>query len=103
VPVVALDEYVDEHNMPLPDLIKLDVQGFELEALVGAKRCVASARFIIVEVSLVELYLWQALFRDIYDFCRTHGFRLYALGAETRLGKELLQADALFLREGCVP
>ena len=68
----------------------------------GARRCVGSARFIIVEVSFVELYVGQALFRDIEHFCHTHGFRLYPLGAETRLGRELLQTDMLFLREDCV-
>lgn len=41
-PVVSLDEYFD--GLRLPSLIKMDVEGWEEQALMGAKRVLAEAR-----------------------------------------------------------
>jgi FkbM family methyltransferase len=99
VTVVPLDDYVVNERLPLPDLVKLDVQGYELEALRGSERCLEHAKFIICEVSFIEFYRGQALFPDIVEFLHKHGFNLLALGVNTPLGKKLYQTDALFARE----
>ena len=99
VQVVPLDEYICQYNLPLPDLIKLDIQGYELEALKGATHCLAHAKYLIAEISFLEFYKEQPLFHDIVSFLAQHGFCLYALGTNTPLGKELSQTDVLFIRK----
>ncbi len=99
VEVVPLDEYVSTTKLPLPDLIKLDIQGYELEAMRGGENCLHHAKFIICEVSFLELYKGQALSHDIVEFLHQRGFHLQALGVNTPLGQELSQADALFSRK----
>ncbi|MBP1465729.1 FkbM family methyltransferase [Candidatus Chloroploca sp. M-50] len=37
VPIVTVDELISSNQMPVPQLAKLDVQGFELEALRGGR------------------------------------------------------------------
>ena len=37
--VFRLDDYRLDKQLPLPDLIKLDIQGYELEALRGGQEC----------------------------------------------------------------
>lgn len=37
-------------NMPLPDLIKMDIQGAELDVLKGAEKCLAHAKHLILEL-----------------------------------------------------
>lgn len=99
VSIVALDEFVLDMKIPLPDLIKLDIQGYELEAMRGAIKCLKHAKSVICEVSFIEFYYEQALFYDVLEFLYQYGFNLYALGVNTPLGQKLVQTDVLFVRE----
>ncbi len=98
VPITTLDGYVSRSGLPLPDLIKLDLQGYELEALRGGENCLKYATSVICEVSFREYYGRQPLFHDIVGFLANRGFHLEAFGAHTPVGKRLSQADALFVR-----
>jgi FkbM family methyltransferase len=93
-----LDDYRTAHHLSPPDMIKLDVQGYELEALKGGLQCLRSAKAVLMEVSFVELYRGQPLFEDVVRFMADHGFRLHAFGVATPVGKPLLQTDVLFLQ-----
>jgi FkbM family methyltransferase len=100
VPVIPLDVLVSREKIPRPDLLKLDVQGYELEVLRGAETCLRHARAVLCEVSFQEFYTGQPLFPEVLAFLETRGFALHALGACTPLGAPLGQTDALFLRPG---
>jgi FkbM family methyltransferase len=51
-PMVArtLDSVIEERGFPLPDLIKIDVQGSEVDIINGGMRAVNHARDLIVEL-----------------------------------------------------
>jgi FkbM family methyltransferase len=98
VPVIPLDVLVSREKIPRPDLLKLDVQGYELEVLRGAETCLRHARAVLCEVSFRPLYAGQPLFPEVLAFLETRGFALHALGTCTLLGAPLVQTDALFLR-----
>jgi len=81
------------------DLLKMDVQGSELMALRGADRALASARFILAEVSFAPLYEDSCVFGEVFDHLSSRGFRLLSLQEGFRgHDGELLQGDALFAR-----
>jgi hypothetical protein len=93
-----LDDYVAEASLPLPDVIKLDVQGFELEVLNGSPLCLTKAAAVVTEVSFREYYQGQASFHQIVNFLAEHRLQLVALGEGTVVGERLSQTDALFLK-----
>ncbi len=98
VPVIPLDLLVAREKLPAPDLIKLDVQGYELEVLRGGEQCLQHARAVLCEVSFAKFYEGQPLFHEVVAFLGARGFSLHALGESTPLGILLVQTDALFLR-----
>jgi FkbM family methyltransferase len=93
-----LDEYVARNELSMPDLIKIDVQGFELEVLKGAPHVLAQTKAIIAEVSFKEFYKGQCRFDQLVSFFAESGLFVYAFGARTALGAALAQSDILFLR-----
>jgi FkbM family methyltransferase len=99
VRISPLDEYVGQNSLPLPDLLKMDVQGYELEVLRGASKCLDSARALIIEVSFVSLYKHQCMFHEIVAFCAARGFFVKAFAHGTALGQYVPQADVLFVKE----
>ena len=100
VTVERLDDYVYKQSLPLPDLIKLDVQGFEGEVLMGGARSLECAKAVITEVSFEEFYRGQCQFDQLVSFLANAGLYIHALGARTVVGGPLNQCDVLFLRSG---
>jgi FkbM family methyltransferase len=98
VPMATLDGLVASGAARAPDLLKLDVQGYELEVLKGADQALATARSVLCEVSFRRFYQGQALFAEILAHLQGRGFRLHAFGPSLVPGQPLAQADALFLR-----
>jgi FkbM family methyltransferase len=94
----TLDGLVARGAVRPPDLIKLDVQGYELEVLNGAPKALEGASALICEVSFRRYYEGQALFPDVLAFLDSRGFELRAFGPSLGLGEPLSQADALFVK-----
>ena len=52
VPMVRLDDYAREKNLPAPDWIKIDIEGLELPALKGTENLLRKSRpSIICEIN----------------------------------------------------
>lgn len=100
VPVVTLADTLDT-NPTGPILLKIDVQGFELNVLRGAGEKLAKVDTVFVECSFVELYEGQPLADDVITYMATQGFRLAGVhGLVTAHEGEALQADLLFRNAG---
>lgn len=98
VPVVRLDDWVDSHSIPPPDLVKLDLQGYELHALRGAPGCLRHARAVLLELSFREYYAGQPKPGELIAHLEATGFRLAVFSPDLPAGQSLEQADALFVR-----
>ena len=96
-----LDDISQELDIVENVLIKLDVQGFEDEVILGGDRVISRASVLIVETSFQSLYQGQYLFDAIYGMLRERGFRY--MGGEEPLRNpqdgSILACDSVFCRE----
>ena len=79
-------------------LLKLDVQGFELNVLKGALVALKHCAYVYAECSEVTLYDGQALRPEVESFLEGQGFALHSRHNEQWDQGELIQADYLFAR-----
>lgn len=100
VAVTSIDEYCSGLESGQIDIIKLDLQGYDYQALVGAKSTIGGVRVVLVEVMFIEIYQGGHLFPDILRLMNDYGFRLFTLSG-IHYGKhdELLWADAIFVND----
>jgi FkbM family methyltransferase len=99
VRVAPLREFVSAEDIQSPALLKLDVQGFELEALRGCENLLDRFAYVYAECSFVELYAGQVLADEVIAWLRERGFRLRGVhNMDYDRGGRAIQADFLFAR-----
>ncbi|MEN6486575.1 MAG: FkbM family methyltransferase [Syntrophobacteraceae bacterium] len=87
-----------------PDILKLDLQGYELEALKGCGDLLERTGVIGCEVGFVERYEGQPLFDEIDRFLTAAGFELLELyEPQGHAGGPLTHADAVYLNRRSLP
>ncbi len=74
VSTVTLDSVPGAHPA---DMLKIDIQGFELEVFRHAPRVLSSLLVIQTEVEFLPLYQQQPLFAEVELFLRGQGFMLH--------------------------
>jgi hypothetical protein len=99
VKVAPLAAFIASDEIDQPALLKLDVQGYELDALRGCESLIDRFRWVYCECSFVELYSGQSLVTDVITWLAQRGYTMggvfnvaYARGARA------IQADFLFVR-----
>jgi FkbM family methyltransferase len=75
-PIFTLDEIIRRLSFPSPDIIKLDIEGSELDALRGAVEALRSAVLVQVEVNLIPFKKDLPLMDDLVGFMTEQGFRV---------------------------
>lgn len=97
--VEPLHTLVQSQDIASPALLKLDVQGFEYEALLGCQRLLQAFEHVYCECSFVELYTGQKLAATVIALLAEHGFLLAGVyNASHDNAGRCIQADLLFSR-----
>jgi FkbM family methyltransferase len=101
VPVVTIDQVCAEKNAAGPYLLKLDVQGAELQVLAGAQRTLRETEVVILETTLFGIIIGGAQMWDVVVKLKEYGFVAYDIfGFLYRpLDNALAQTDMVFVRE----
>lgn len=95
----TLDSVLSEHAFPRVDMLKLDVQGAELEVLKGASQALRQAEALLMETSLVPVNAGAPAFAEVIEFVTQRGFRLFDFCSQVRRKDGVLwQTDLLFLQ-----
>jgi len=77
VPVVTLDSLYAGGARPLPGLVKLDVEGAELDALAGASTLLGSAELFVIEAALFRYRPSQPTLAELIAFMAGRGYLPY--------------------------
>jgi len=82
-------------------LLKIDVQGFEKEVILGGLELLKHVSVIYIECSFKEFYKDQPLFEDIHNILSQNSFYFRGIGdkLEGNSDEEILQVDAIFIKE----
>jgi FkbM family methyltransferase len=103
VPVVALDDCIERYvDADQNGFLKIDTQGYEIEVLRGAHRCLSSRIAVVqTELSLVELYAGQPMMLDVCNFLKQYNFNLRQIipGLKDPASGRLLQLDGVFFKD----
>jgi FkbM family methyltransferase len=95
----TLDDLLTERHAPAVDLLKLDVQGYELEVLKGASGALAQSTAMLLEASLIRINSGCPPISEVMSYADTAGFRLFDFSSQIRRKDRILwQTDLLFIR-----
>ncbi|HTX95503.1 MAG TPA: FkbM family methyltransferase [Mycobacterium sp.] len=99
LPMRRLDDVLAEMPGREFDLLKIDVQGAELDVLRGGPRTLAGIEAIFMELSLLEYNKGAPLIGEAINWLGEQGFALFDMFPLARTPQgALLQVDGIFLR-----
>lgn len=100
--VTTIDTFM-RANGPLEEelLLKLDIQGYELEALNGALENLSRFKLIQAELSFTKVYEGAPLYKEVIAFLESYGFEIFTFipaFIDSKTGR-MLQADGIFIQK----
>lgn len=100
VAVRSLDSFFSNIDLTSNTILKLDLQGYELEALRGATETLKKCSHVVLEAVFKPVYESEPLFEEIWDYLRARDFKLLRplTFLEENSGR-IVQLDALFVRK----
>ena len=101
VPAITIDGLIEQTGARGPFLLKVDVQGAELDVLRGAEKMLADTEYILLEVSLFRFFQDGPDFFAVVMHMKNRGFVAYDIsGLQYRpLDNALSQVDIAFVKE----
>ena len=72
----TLDSVIKERGFPLPDMIKIDTQGAEMDILKGAQLALSTCKHLILELQRVEFNVGAPLRDEVINYVESLGFKL---------------------------
>ncbi len=100
VPVKTLNEIVSSSNAPLPDMVKIDAEGFDLKVLAGASDLVGKTEIFLVEVVICSVFYTNTIAR-VVQWMDDVGYRVVDITDINRSNKDgvLWLCELAFLRK----
>jgi methyltransferase, FkbM family len=99
----TLDGFKEKLSITRMPLLKIDVQGFELSVIHGARDLIKRCKYVILEVSFQHSYQGNAHVADIFLIMRDNGFSCFEILDILRMskaeGKGMREADLLFVND----
>lgn len=102
VELTTIDHFMQEERLTIIDFLKIDVQGWSYEVLIGAANALKEKRirWVYAEVEFIEIYEGEKRFTEIELMMRNAGYRFVRFFNLNYISDgSLAWADALFVAE----
>lgn len=96
IEVHRLDEIIKTEQLPNPDVLQIDTQGFEFEVLTGSTNILNNVSILELEVHMYPIYIGQKVFADIHSFLTERGFVLLLIEKSGVFGINYVEANACY-------
>ena len=97
----TIDSMIETRQIETPQLVKLDVQGFELEVLNGAQLLFGKTELFIIETALHNKHKNYPLIADIINYMNERGYVVYDFAGFLRHRQDgsLIECDLCFVKK----
>lgn len=99
LPKITLNKLVQEYNLPLPDLVKLDTQGSELDILRGATDILKTVSLIYIEVPIIQYNVQAPSIVEYLTFMKDNRFIPVGIFEQHVIESTLIQVDIMYVSE----
>ncbi len=101
VEVWTIDSMIEKGQIGIPDLVKIDVQGYELEVLNGAKLLFGKTELFIIEASFHNKHKSFPLIADIIAYMNQRNYVVYDFAGFLRQPHDgsLVECDLCFVKK----
>ena len=98
LPCRTLDSVIEENNLPVPQFLKIDTQGSELDIMAGAKRVMGKADLVYLECPIIEYNKGSPNIFDYLMSMSSYGYIPTDVLEIHRSEEVLLQIDVMFIK-----
>jgi FkbM family methyltransferase len=101
LPMDTLDNLLSRYSYLPPVLLKLDVQGYELEVLKGGPEALHASEVVILETPTLPYNPGSPLIDEVIAFMKSSGFAVYDICGQRRRETDavLFHVDLIFTKE----
>ncbi len=96
IEIVRLDDFLTSVSGNF-GIMKLDVQGFEMNVLQGAQETLKRTSVVLLEAGNHDVYVGSPRYYEIDDYLRTHGFTLYDIIPSVLDNGRLKEWDVIYI------
>lgn len=96
-PARTLDSIIEECELPVPNFLKIDTQGSEIDVLKGTEQVLGQVDLVYLECPIICYNLGAPTIQDYLDYMRTQGFIPTDILEVHRSEETLLQVDIMFI------
>lgn len=101
VPVVTINELIERNNLAIPDLIKIDAEGNDLDVLEGCSNLFGKTEVFMVEAAIVNKLFKNNIY-EIIHYMNSKGYNLFDITDMNRPWdlKVLWLVELVFVKKG---
>ena len=78
IPIITLNDLVKTMNLPIPDIVKIDAEGLDIDVLKGASELFGKTEIFMVEAGVV-IKEFDNSFLKMINFMDENGYRLFEI------------------------